>query len=1037
TPLGSIEHVQVLGTLPLSGSFSYTIPATWANGVYRLDSAYFYDGIGNGAGYERGGGVHKMPSGASGPTSHSLDFNALDLSMSGSTVDTAIPVLSQLSVSSTGVRPGDRVSFAYEASDEQGSLGQIDLRYWTPLGSIEHVQVLGTLPLSGSFSYTIPATWANGVYRLDSAYLYDGIGNGAGYERGGGVHKMPSGASGPTSHSLDFNALDLTWAAAPGAPESVRATAGDGQVSVSWSAPASDGGSPVTGYTVTASPGGKSVTTSGATSAVLSGLSNGTSYTFTVVASNAAGAGAASTASAAVMPTAPDLAAPVLSEFDFTPKSVDVNAGAKSVTVTARVTDATGAKMPTLLLSSDSSTQTLGFGSMTRVSGTATDGVYQSTVSIPSTAAPGSWTVQIYPLGDTLGNSDNTFHAHPSKLTVSNTPPVTVPGAPSEVSAIAGDGQATVVWTAPSSDGGSPITGYTVTAFPGGKTVTTTWAASAVVDGLANGTAYTFSVTASNAAGTSPPSEASAPVTPKAVDLDAPVLSEFDFTPKIGDANAGPKTVTVSARLTDATGAKAPILALTSVSGTEAFWMGPMTRVSGSATDGLYQRTFSIPSTAAPGLWTVQLDPLEDINGNSDRRLHAHPSKLTITDTPPDTAAPVVSEFDFTPKTVNVNSGAQSVSVTVRVTDATGVRPPTMVLRSDWGGRTLGLGTMTLVSGTVTDGVYQRTVSIPPTEAPGTWTVQLDPVVDTLGYYVNTFHIHPSKLTVTNTPPVTVPGAPSGVSAVAGDGQASLSWSAPVSDGGSSVTGYTVTASPGGKSVTTSGATSAVVTGLVNGTSYTFTVVASNAAGMGAASAPSASVTPIGKLTAAPTPTVSGTAKVGYAVTASPGVWGPAPVSLAYRWYRVSSTGAVTAITGATGLRYVATSADRGYRLKVTVTGSKTGYTTVARTSALTAAVATGTLTAAPSPKVSGTAKVGYALTASPGVWGPAPVSLAYRWYRVSSTGAVTAITGATGLRYLATSADRGYRLKVTVTGSKAGYTSLARTSPLTTVVAR
>ncbi|MHA3834871.1 hypothetical protein ACXR8F_04020, partial [Terrabacter sp. AAH1] len=47
---------------------------------------------------------------------------------SASGLDISIPVLSQLSVSSTGVRPGDRVSFAYEASDEQGSLGQIDLR---------------------------------------------------------------------------------------------------------------------------------------------------------------------------------------------------------------------------------------------------------------------------------------------------------------------------------------------------------------------------------------------------------------------------------------------------------------------------------------------------------------------------------------------------------------------------------------------------------------------------------------------------------------------------------------------------------------------------------------------------------------------------------------------------------------------------------------------------------------------------------------------------------------------------------------------
>jgi hypothetical protein len=63
-------------------------------------------------------------------------------------------------------------------------------------------------------------------------------------------------------------------------------------------------------------------------------------------------------------------------------------------------------------------------------------------------------------------------------------------------------------------------------------------------------------------------------------------------------------------------------------------------------------------------------------------------------------------------------------------------------------------------------------------------------------------------------------------------------------------------------------------------------------------------------------------------------------VTLTYRWYRVSTTGASTAISSATAGRYLATAADRGFRLKVTVTGSKAGYTTVARTSAMTAGVA-------------------------------------------------------------------------------------------------
>ena len=160
-------------------------------------------------------------------------------------------------------------------------------------------------------------------------------------------------------------------------------------------------------------------------------------------------------------------------------------------------------------------TQSLGFGSMTRTSGTATDGIYQKTVSVPTAAASGSWTVTIHPLDDTLGNSDATFHSHPTKLTVTNAPTGTVPGAPTRTTASAGNGRATVSWTAPTSTGGSPVTVYTVTSTPAGRTCTTTGALSCTVTGLTNDTAYTFTVTATNAIGTSPASAASTPVTPR------------------------------------------------------------------------------------------------------------------------------------------------------------------------------------------------------------------------------------------------------------------------------------------------------------------------------------------------------------------------------------------------------------------------------------------------------------------------------------------------------------------------------------------
>ena len=90
---------------------------------------------------------------------------------------------------------------------------------------------------------------------------------------------------------------------------------------------------------------------------------------------------------------------------------------------------------------------------------------------------------------------------------------------------------------------------------------------------------------------------------------------------------------------------------------------------------------------------------------------------------------------------------------------------------------------------------------------------------------------------------VTVPGAPTIGTATAGNAQASVTFTAPASDGGSAITGYRVTSTPG--SITATGASSPIViTGLSNGTAYTFTVAAQNAIGYGAESAASNSVTP-------------------------------------------------------------------------------------------------------------------------------------------------------------------------------------------------
>ncbi|MEC0133384.1 MULTISPECIES: Ig-like domain-containing protein [Paenibacillus] len=91
--------------------------------------------------------------------------------------------------------------------------------------------------------------------------------------------------------------------------------------------------------------------------------------------------------------------------------------------------------------------------------------------------------------------------------------------------------------------------------------------------------------------------------------------------------------------------------------------------------------------------------------------------------------------------------------------------------------------------------------------------------------------------------PVTAPGIPTSVTATAENGQAIITFIPPVNDGGSEIIGYIVTANPGGLTVTGTGSP-LTISGLTNGTSYTFTIQAINKAGISESSAESNAVVP-------------------------------------------------------------------------------------------------------------------------------------------------------------------------------------------------
>jgi uncharacterized protein (TIGR02145 family) len=156
-------------------------------------------------------------------------------------------------------------------------------------------------------------------------------------------------------------------------------------------------------------------------------------------------------------------------------------------------------------------------------------------------------------------------------------------------------------------------------------------------------------------------------------------------------------------------------------------------------------------------------------------------------------------------------------------------------ISSDGGGPITAKGVVWLTSTAPTVSLSTKTTDGTGT---GTFTSTISGLVESTTYYVRAYATNAAgtsygtELTFSTPTAPTVPGAPTNVTAVAGNAQAIVSFTAPSSAGGSVITGYTVTSSPAGGTGTATGTSSSItVTGLTNGTNYTFSVVARNAVG--------------------------------------------------------------------------------------------------------------------------------------------------------------------------------------------------------------
>jgi hypothetical protein len=666
--------------------------------------------------------------------------------------------------------------------------------------------------------------------------------------------------------------FSIALADVPGTPARPAATIGDGFVTLEWLAAAANG-SPITDYVVQYSSNNGTTWTdftdgvATATSAKVTPLTNGTSYVFRVRAKNAVGESEWSPASSPVTPHG----------LPTAPLNLSVVAGNAKVSVTWDDPASTGGSPITdyvVQTSSDNGANWTTFD----------DGV-GTTTSATVTGLTNGTTYVFRVAAQTVYGRGVFTTASPQAM------PVGQPDAPTGVVGVIGNQSVSLTWVAPGANG-SPITDYVVQYSSNNGTTWTPFndgvatATSATVTGLTNGTAYVFRVAAANLIGQSGWSAVSVAVTPLRV-ASAPTLT----SPVSGDSQVA------LAWMTPADNGGSPItdylVQYSSNSGSTwtTFNDGVGTATSATVT-GLTNGTAYVFQVAAvtaagPGIFstpTASVTPLAPPAAPGGLAVAARDRSVLISWTAPG------------------NNGGRPVNDYVvqyrAVSSATWLTLP----------HAPSVATSATVSGLSNGTAYVFRVAAVTVFATGGFTAASAAVI-----------------------PLPLASAPTRLTVTAGNGTASLVWTAPRAVAGLRITDYMVQYSTdSGTTWTTvadgvSTATRTTIGGLSNGVQHIFRVAAVSAGGVGAFSLNSARVTPFSRTALPSAPSgvmgVGGGGTVSLSWVASPANEG-GPVSDYVIQYRTNTAGSrwvtvndgVSAANATTIRRLVA---GRGYIFRV------------------------------------------------------------------------------------------------------------------------